>query len=68
MVTNDACYHAPCMNTFKATRIPTQVSQEKTLFDEGFHQLTEELKVGLFKKNELLYDHNFEEQVPRHFT
>ena len=50
MVANDACYHAPCMNTFKATCIPTQVSQEKKFFDEGFHQLTEELDVGLFKK------------------
>ena len=50
MVANDACYHAPCMNAFKATRIPTQVSKGKKHFEEGFHQLTEELEISLFKE------------------
>ena len=49
MVANDICYHTPCMNLFRAIRIPTGKSHAQQLYDRAFSKLATKLK--------LLYSH-----------
>ena len=48
MVANDICYHAPCMNAFKATRVPVSKTERPNLHDSGFELLIQELETNLF--------------------
>ena len=46
MVANGISYHAPCMNTFKATRLPTGRSVQQTMYNITFDRLVEQLRVS----------------------
>jgi hypothetical protein len=48
MVANDICYHMPCMNAFKARRIPTVETTGRKPYDVAFTILVERLEVSLF--------------------
>ena len=50
MVANGICYHAPCMNAFKATRIPTGKSVQQNMYDIAFNRLVMQLEVPLFEE------------------
>jgi len=47
MVANDIAYHKPCMDNFKAQRIPPTKSR-LNLYDVAFSRLVEELEALLF--------------------
>ena len=50
MVANGISYHAPCMNAFKATRIPTDKSVQQNMYDIAFNRLVLQLEVPLFEE------------------
>ena len=52
MVANDICYHTPCMNPFRATRVPTGKSCVQQLYDVAFSKLVEELDAPLFQHSQ----------------
>ena len=52
MVANDICYHTPCMNKFKATRVTSGKSREQQLYDTAFSDLVDELETPLFEESQ----------------
>ena len=54
MVANDICYHTPCMNKFKATRVPsgTGMSIDKQMHEAAFTALVDELEIPLFQNSQ----------------
>lgn len=48
MVPNDISYHKPCMNIFKAQRVPTERSSQENVYNVAFAHLVEQLEVSLF--------------------
>ena len=50
LVANDICYHVPCMNLFKATKIPkpSRATKWVTVYDHAFAILVKELDRSLF--------------------
>ena len=51
MVANGLSYHAPCMNAFKATRIPTGKSVQQNMYDIAFNRFVLQLEVPLFEES-----------------
>ena len=50
MVANGISYHAPCMNAFKATRIPIGKSVQRNMYDIAFNRLVVQLEESLFEE------------------
>jgi len=50
IVANDKSYHAPCMNAFKATRIPTGRYVQQNMYDIAVDRLIEQLEVSFFEE------------------
>ena len=63
MVANDICYHTPCMNKFKATRVTSGKSREQQLYDTAFSDLVDELETPLFEESQGFFGEIFERQI-----
>ena len=48
MVANDICYHKPCMDNFRAQKVPTGRPVHQNLYDLAFTRLVEQLDTALF--------------------
>lgn len=48
LIANDICYHAQCMNAFKATRVPASKTERPNLYDSAFELLFQGTETKLF--------------------
>ena len=51
MIANNICYHKPCTNLFRATRIHTE-ADKTNMYDSAFNLLIKSLEVNLLNERQ----------------